>query len=219
MTNKLKYVLLVLTVIPIIGMIIWIFNPELFFFTQEITRDWLLWFWIIAPLVFIVLQVIQVIFPPISHYTVWIIGGFIYWPFLWGFLNWLGRIIWHSIAFFISKQFWRKYLEKFLSSSELNKLDTIISWKNNYSPQAMVLFLFYFLPLFPDDEISYVVWTSKMKYKTFILINALWHVWWSLGLAYIWSWINTKDPLFWFLFFSTFIWFILIWFHYRKLKK
>ena len=134
MSKNLKIIIAIVTAIPVIGMFIGIVYPELFFSTQEATKNWLQSFGIIAPIVFVLLQIVQVIFPPISHYTVGILGGFIYGPWLGGFLNWLGRVIGHSIAFYLSRTFARKWVKKFISESELNifKRRLNLIYQNNY---------------------------------------------------------------------------------------
>lgn len=219
MSKKLRIVLAIATAIPIIGLVIAIVDPQLFFASQDATREWILGFGLLAPVVFVSLQIIQVLLPPISHYTVGIIGGFIYGPFLGGFLNWIGRVIGHSIAFLISKRYGRKVVEKYLSESDLKRFDILLSGQTESSPQAMILFLIYFLPLFPDDEISYVVGTSKMKYRVFLLANVFGHVGGALSLAYIGNGIDTKDPLFWGLFISTMLGFPLIWYFLKRGQK
>jgi uncharacterized membrane protein YdjX (TVP38/TMEM64 family) len=216
MSKNLKIVLLILTTIPIIGLIIGIINPQLFFSTQEATRDWLLTFGILAPIIFVFLQIIQVIFPPISHYTVGIIGGFIYGPLIGGVLNWIGRIVGHTIAFFISKKFGRNKVERFLSKEDLQKLDKLLAGNKDSSPQTMILFFIYFLPLFPDDEVSYVAGVSKMKYKMFFWANFFGHLGGAFSLAYIGSGIDTKDPIFWILFISTMLGFPALWYYFKR---
>ncbi len=52
------------------------------------------------------------------------------------------------------------------------------------------------MPLFPDDELSYLAGFSSLKSKAFIPIMLLGHIGGCLGLAYIGSGINLKDPLF-----------------------
>lgn len=219
MSKNLKIIIAIVTAIPVIGMFIGIVYPELFFSTQEATKNWLQSFGIIAPIVFVLLQIVQVIFPPISHYTVGILGGFIYGPWLGGFLNWLGRVIGHSIAFYLSRTFARKWVKKFISESELTKLDSFIAGKKEASPQSLILFLFYFLPFFPDDEISYVAGMSNMKYRVFLIANVLGHVGGALSLAYIGNGIDTRDPIFWILFIVTLAGFPLVLYLINKKNK
>lgn len=201
---------LIVTIIPIVGLIFSLTDSVSFYQTQEQFRDKIATFGLLAPLAFIFFQALQVVITPISHYSVGIVGGFLYGPYLGALFNWIGRIIGHIIAFFIARLLGRKIAEKFVSEKTLGKYDKYVSDK---SP---ILFLIYFLPIFPDDEISYLAGLSKMKFRMFFLANIFGHVGGSLGLAYIGSGINTKDPLFWILTVVTFTGFPLLWWLMRK---
>ena len=54
----------------------------------------------------------------------------------------------------------------------------------------------YFLPIFPDDELSYLAGFSSMKAKVFIPIMLLGHIGGSLGLAFLGSGLSYSNPLF-----------------------
>lgn len=181
---------LIITIIPIVGVIFSLTDPQSFTQAQEVWRDRIVVFGIFAPLAFIFIQALQVIITPISHYSVGVVGGFLYGPYLGALLNWIGRIMGHIIAFFIARSFGRKIAEKFVKQETLEKYDKYVSNK------SFVLFILYFLPLFPDDELSYLAGLSKMKFRMFFLANFFGHIGGSLGLAYLGSGLNTKDPLF-----------------------
>ncbi len=202
---------LVITIIPIAGIIFGLFDPQSFSQAQETWRDKIIVFGIFAPLIFILIQALQVIITPISHYSIGVVGGFLYGPYLGAVLNWTGRMVGHTIAFFIAYFWGRKLAEKFVKKETLEKYDKYIENK------SFILFIIYFLPLFPDDEISYLVGLSKMKFRMFFLANFFGHIGGSLGLAYIGSGINTKDPIFWILTAVTLIGFpVLYWLLKRK---
>ena len=196
----------IVTVIPIAGIIFGIMDPQNFTEAQSIWRDKIVVFGVFAPLIFIAIQALQVIITPISHYSVGVIGGFLYGPYWGALLNWIGRMIGHMTAYFIAYFWGRKIAERFVKPETLQKYDKYISNK------SFILFILYFLPLFPDDELSYLVGLSKMKFRMFFLANLFGHIGGSLGLAYIGSGINTKDPLFWVLTIFTLVGFpILYW--------
>ena len=54
----------------------------------------------------------------------------------------------------------------------------------------------YFLPLFPDDEISYLAGFSKLGFKKFLIVILFGHIGGSLGLAFLGSGLSYKHPLF-----------------------
>ncbi len=196
---------IIIAVIPIVGLFFGILNPESFQQNQEQLRYKIQLFGIFAPLAFIFFQALQVVIAPISHYTVGISGGFLYGPYVGALLNWIGRVIGHVIAFFIARIAGRKVAEKFVQSKTLKKYDKLVSDK------SLILFLIYFLPVFPDDEISYLAGLSKMKFRMFLVANLFGHIGGSLGLAYLGSGINTKDPFFWILTIVTLAGFPIVW--------
>lgn len=204
---------LIVTVLPIAGLFFAVFDPQTFTDSQDFWRSKIASAGIFGPLLFVLIQALQVVLTPISHYTIGAIGGFLYGPWVGGLLNWMGRIIGHLTAFFLARTIGRPIVTRFVASETIEKYDRYTSDK------SLVLFLFYFLPLFPDDEISYLAGLSKMKFRIFLLANMFGHVGGSFGLAYIGSGIDTRDPLFWILFVITLVGFPLVWYLLRGKGK
>lgn len=203
-----------ITFIPIILIILGYFFPSSFFSSQEAIRAYVLSFGIFAPLVFILLQIIQVVITPISHYAVSIAGGFIFG--LWeGFLyNWIGRVVGTLIAFYLARIIGRTIVTKFVKSKTIAKYDKI------FEKGKFILFLAYFLPLFPDDELSYLAGLSSMKSKVFIPIMMLGHIGGSLALSYVGEGIESfQDPLFIIISILTLLFGVLFLIFYKKIMK
>lgn len=162
----------------------------------------------LAPLAFIALQAAQVVITPISHYAIGMLGGFLYGPYVGGLLNYVGRLIGHIIAFQIARRFGRPVVERYVDKSMMDKYDRYLAGKelDGFNAQSMILFLIYFLPLFPDDEISYIVGLTRMKFWTFFVCNLLGHLGGAFSLAYLGSGrVSSSNPLFWILLVSTLI--------------
>lgn len=213
-TKQVTFVFwLLVTIIPILGIIISLSDPEIFIASQNIWREYVLAFGILAPLAFVLIQALQVIVTPISHYSIGVLGGFLFGPFLGGFYNWVGRMIGHIVAFFLARKLGRPVVDRFVDAQVLEKYDRLVS------DRPLLLFLIYFLPVFPDDEISYLVGLSEMRFKTFLFANIFGHVGGSLGLAYIGAGIGSKDTPFWILTMLTFVGFFIFWFLVRRAGK
>ncbi|MBU3940671.1 MAG: VTT domain-containing protein, partial [Nanoarchaeota archaeon] len=173
--KKLKIIWYLLAIIPIILLILGYVFPSTFFSSQEQIRNFIEPFGIWAPVIFILIQIIQVILTPISTSVVSIAGGFIFGTWQ-GFLyNWIGRVIGTLIAFWLGRRFGRKIIRKFVNMEKLKKYDSFVE-KGKF-----ILFLMYFLPFFPDDELSYLAGFSSMKAKTFVIIALLGHLSGSLA--------------------------------------
>ncbi len=201
---------LLVTGLPIIGIIASFASPASFLGAQEQVRSFAARFGFVAPMPFIVLQALQVIITPISHYSVGYMGGFLFGP-LWGTLfNYTGRLAGHTASYLIARKLILPAARKFVPA------DTLETYNNAVSTRADLLFLMYFLPLFPDDELSYLAGLSKMPFHHFLLANIFGQIGGSLGLAYMGAGIDTKDPVFQVFIAATLIGFPLLWFLGRR---
>jgi len=121
-----------------------------------------------APLVFMGLQILQVIFAPVPGEATGFIGGYLF-GVLKGFLYsslalGIGSWINFSIGRFLGVRFVRKMIpvEKFERFDALLKRQGII-----------VLFLLFIFPGFPKDSLSYLLGLSTMPFKVFIFIASI----------------------------------------------
>ena len=211
--KKLKLIWYLVAIIPLILLILGYIYPSSFFSNQESIREFVESFGILSPIIFILLQITQVVLTPISHYVVSIAGGFIFgiWK---GFLfNWIGRVIGTLIAFYLGRKFGRKLIKKMVKKETIKKYDWL------FNRGKFVLFLMYFLPLFPDDELSYLAGFSSMPAKVFIPIMIIGHVGGSLGLSLIGNGLSMKDPVFIFFSIITLIMGALFVIYYKKLYR
>ncbi len=188
--RKIKAVWYLITIIPIVLLIVGYMFPSTFFSNQDKIREFIEPYGNLAPIAFIIIQIIQVVLTPISHYTISVAGGFIFGTVNGFIYNWIGRVIGTLIAFSLGRKFGRKIVKKIVKTETLEKYDKL------FEKGKLILFLMYFLPLFPDDELSYLAGFSSMKARTFIPIMIIGHIGGSLGLSYIGNGLSYKDPFF-----------------------
>lgn len=195
-----KPLFLVLSLIAILGFFVQIFFPHLYFSNQEALRNQVLAYRPYDVLAFIVLQIFQVIVAPVSHYFVTILGGAIYGPWLGGLYNWIGRVIGHIAAYWLGRLLGRRIIKLLFAKRDLEKYDKFVKGtdKTLYI-RLIILFLMLFLPLFPDDEISYFVGFAALNFWCYLIVLLLGHLGGSFALAYVGAGINTKDVWFWIL--------------------
>ena len=209
--KKVKIIWYLLTCIPIVLLILGYIFPSQFFGNQETIRDFVNQFGIFAPLAFIVLQILQVVITPFSHYAVSIAGGFIFGTWQGFIYNWIGRVIGTAIAFYLGRYLGRKIIKHVVKEETIKKYDYY------FDKGKILLFLAYFLPVFPDDELSYLAGFSAISPRIFLPLMAVGHISGSLALAYVGNGIQSvKEPMFIILSLITLIggiWFVL---HYRK---
>jgi uncharacterized membrane protein YdjX (TVP38/TMEM64 family) len=204
---------LIITIIPIAGIIASIAFPVSFYSTQDDFRAFARTFGIWTPIAFIVLQVLQVIITPISHYSVGYMGGFLFGP-LWGTIyNYVGRIIGHVSAYVLALTIGAPLARRFVPQQTIEKYERVVSTRSD------MLMVMYFLPFFPDDELSYLAGLSRMRFQAFLLANIFGQIGGSMGMAYLGAGINTKDPLFWILMCVTIAGFPLLWYMGRRERQ
>jgi len=151
---------IILYIIFVLG--VW-YYVSTFLVDKEAVRDLVSGYGIFAPLIFMIIQVGQNVIAPIAHYPILLAGGFVFGPVL-GFLyNWVGTSIGTILIILLARKFGRPLVNKMVSQKFIEKYDHVIQ---KLSPFG--LFLIYALPIFPDDEISYLIGVSAMPVKSII---------------------------------------------------
>ena len=181
----------VVGLIPILGIVWGLYRPDDYAASRDYYGNWVQGFGILSWLAFITLQAGQVILTPVNHYVIGVLGGFLFGPIYGGCLNWIGRVLGHLAAFFLARKFGRRVVERFISEEQVKRYDRLIG------NRGAVLFLIFFLPFFPDDEVSYLVGLSKMRLRVFLPATLLGHVGGSWSLSYVGAGTESYDPFFW----------------------
>lgn len=124
---------------------------------------------VLAPLLFIAIQVVQVVFPVIPGGASCLVGVIAFGP-LWGFIyNYIGLCIGSLLAFFLSRKcgmkiirklFKEKTTQKYMKYTKQQKFDKIFFWG-------------ILIPGAPDDLLCYIAGLTKMTVGTFILVITL----------------------------------------------
>ncbi|PHQ38826.1 TVP38/TMEM64 family protein [Halorubrum persicum] len=136
-----------------------------FITNAEALRVWLRQFGALAPLVFIVIQALQVIVAPIPGQVVALVAGFLFGPF-WGTVYSLtGVLIGSTIAFSLAKRYGRSFVEDVLHEDVVARFDGFVD-----TVGVPGLFAFVIIPGLPDDAICFLSGLTKWKLPTFIAV-------------------------------------------------
>lgn len=131
-------------------------------------------------LIFFILQVLQVIIAPIPGNVSTLVGSAVF-GFWKGFaLSTLGVFCGSLIAFGIGKLFGRNIVTLFVKEETINKYLGTFANK-----QSFMLFVFFFLPGFPDDLLCFIAGLTKISWRYFITVSILGRPWGLLGSAFI----------------------------------
>lgn len=119
-----------------------------------------------GPVVYILMQLAQVLIAPIPGQVVGLIGGYLFGPFLGVVYTVIGATIGFSLIFILSRKLGRPFVEGFVSRKVIDKFDYLTKDKGPW-----VFFFMFLLPAFPDDIISFIAGLTKIRIRTLILIS------------------------------------------------
>jgi uncharacterized membrane protein YdjX (TVP38/TMEM64 family) len=132
------------------------------------SKEFILSFGIYAPVVFIGLQVFQILLGIIPASPLILIGGYVFGSLLGSLYSIIGITIGSLFAFHLAKRLGRPFVKKIVNKKYINKFDKIK--ENNL---AVTLFVLFLLPMLPNDAFCYLAGLTKLHYKKYLLIVAL----------------------------------------------
>jgi uncharacterized membrane protein YdjX (TVP38/TMEM64 family) len=128
-------------------------------------KKWLMSFGPLAPLVFISIQSLQVVFAPIPGEATGFIGGFLFGVMPGFFYSTIGLTIGSILAFLLGRWLEVLFVKKVVSEATLKKFDFIIEREG-----TLIAFLLFLLPGFPKDYLCFILGLSEMPLKVFIIL-------------------------------------------------
>lgn len=122
----------------------------------------------LAPVVFIALQVLQVLIAPIPGQLTGVIGGNLFGAF-WGTVySLIGLTIGSFLAIWLARAFGRRFVERFVKPDDLAKFDHLAEKSG-----LPVFFLIFLLPALPDDAICFIAGLTKLPIPALVLMAFL----------------------------------------------
>jgi len=119
----------------------------------------------LSVVVFIGIQILQVILAPIPGEVTGFIGGYIYGIVLGALYSTIGLTLGSWLAFGLARTFGLPFVEKFISPKVIARYDHIMAHQGPF-----VAFLLFLIPGFPKDALCYILGLSHIKTKTFLII-------------------------------------------------
>jgi len=121
-----------------------------------------------SPLVFILLQVIQVVVAPIPGEAIEFLGGYVFGVWAGMLYSMIGLILGSGIAFGIARIFEKKAIERFVSPKLRRKFDYLIGHEG-----VILSFLLFLTPGFPKDTLCYILGLTPMHWGIFLIISTI----------------------------------------------
>lgn len=123
-----------------------------------------------APVIFVIIQIVQVVIPIIPGGISQGVGVLIFGPW-WGFVyNYVGIVLGSIIAFLIARKYGLPLINK-MFKKEL--VDKYIGWLNKGKKFEAFFALAIFLPVAPDDFLCYFAGVTNISVKKFVAIIIL----------------------------------------------
>jgi len=169
--NKNRYIVLVIFIIIVVIFFLTPYGKNLFksileiFSSSQSLQEYIKKYGVLAPIVFIIIQLLQVIIAPIPGNITTLAGGALFgvWKgFIYGSL---GIYIGSTIAYWIARFYGKPLVIKLMSKATYDRYsDTFIG------RSFFVLLTVFLFPFFPDDALCLIAGVSKIKFGLFIIL-------------------------------------------------
>ena len=153
---------LVMADAPSIRFIVRLYRDK--YFLRDIVASW---GWM-APLVFVMIQALQVIISPIPGEVTGPVGGALFGT-LWGlFYSSIGLTLGTLFCFGVGRKWGEPLVRPWLSEHHWNRMSFILEAEG-----VILCFILYLIPGFPKDILSYLFGLSPMPFWVFALVSTL----------------------------------------------
>jgi len=176
MTERARWALVVGVLAAALGLMIWLvvidapaigFIVRLYRDKQFLKETVASWGWL-APVVFILIQALQVVIAPIPGEVTGPVGGALFGT-TWGLVySTIGLTAGTLVCFAIGRMWGEPFVRMWLSDHHWNRMNFVIEAEG-----AILCFILYLIPGFPKDIISYLFGISPMPFWVFAVVSTI----------------------------------------------
>jgi uncharacterized membrane protein YdjX (TVP38/TMEM64 family) len=142
------------------------FNVHTFFMDRERLSELLTSYGATSVLLFIALQIAQVVVSPLPGDVTGLLGGYLYGPVLGIIYSTIGLTIGSWIAFVLARFLGFPFVERIIRPSTIRKYDYFLEHKG-----LAISFIFFLIPGFPKDTLCYILGLSHMRTRNFLVVS------------------------------------------------
>lgn len=142
-------------------------NLTAFFTSPEDVQAWVAGYGLLAPLIFVGVQVFQVVIFIVPGEVPQIAAGYLFGSVLGTIYSLIGILIGSVIDFWLARLLGRTFVEGVFGSEKVAQFD---SFSQSKGPQT-AFFLLFVIPGIPKDILVYVAGISPLKFWTFLLVS------------------------------------------------
>jgi len=139
-----------------------------FLFDPEKLRAWIDTFGVLAPAVFVLVQIVQVVVAPVPGQVVALVAGYLFGPLAGTVYSITGVLIGSAIAFSLADRYGRTFVEDVLHDDVVARFDGFV---DRVGVPGLVVFVV--IPGLPDDAICFLAGLTKWRLRTFMFAIAV----------------------------------------------
>lgn len=139
------------------------------YYSPEAVKNWVLSFGSLSFLVFILLQILQVVLFFIPGEVVQGAAGYIFGTLGGAGISLLGITLGSVGTFLVARKFGDRLLHKILPQKDYIKIKILIDKPKN----RLIIFILYLIPGFPKDVLGYVAGITPIGLKWFVLFSTI----------------------------------------------
>ncbi|RDZ64020.1 TVP38/TMEM64 family protein [Haloferax sp. Atlit-12N] len=121
-----------------------------------------------APLVFVGIQTLQVVFAPIPGQALAAVGGYLFGTVAGTAYSMVGVVAGSAIVFLLARRFGRPVVERLVADDVLARFDGFADRRG-----VAGLFVLFLLPAFPDDALCALAGLSPLRLRTLVVLVAV----------------------------------------------
>lgn len=168
--KKYRYLILILSILVITGLAFALSKPMINFIEDPDSLSvWMEGAGIWGPIVFMLLNIVQVLLAIIPGGPFEVAAGALFGPWVGTLICDIAMSVGGMITFFFVRKFGMKFIELFTTREKIESVKFLRA--NNKS--TALLFLFFLLPGTPKDLMCYVVGLTDIKWTTWFIINLI----------------------------------------------
>lgn len=129
-------------------------------------RTWIRSFGLLGPIVFFLLQTLQVVVAPIPGQVMGLASGYLFGA-IWGtIITVTGAVLGSYIAFVLSRHFGRPFVERVIHADALDEFDSLTEEHG-----LLTLFLVFLIPGLPDDVICFTAGLTDLRIDRMVFVS------------------------------------------------
>ncbi len=155
----------------------------------NILKDVVLSYGNFSVLVFVLMQVLQVVVFFIPGEFIQVAGGYIFGAFLGGIISLVGITLGSIMVYFICNNYGKPFVDKLILKKEVKFFKKILE----AGSKKIVIFMFYLIPGIPKDALTYICGVSNISFKSFFIYSTIGRIPGIFISSYFGEKIYTKD--------------------------